>query len=197
MSYKMSAKNRKLKRALETIISVLKFESLNITTPHKVVLIWACFSIASLFMNWFDSYDSKIIWNWFDSLLWITWYILFFLNLKIIFFVLSTKQKEFVKNLFNFNIKDWFLLVLLTWFWLVVSVNTIFLIQNFSFFVEWIIIWKWIIFSIIWYIFWLIWGFFIINSKTKTSIYIDWNEENIQNDEIRVQEDKNNMKLPF
>jgi len=39
MSYKVSAKNRRLKRTLESIISALKFDSLNINTPEKITLI--------------------------------------------------------------------------------------------------------------------------------------------------------------
>lgn len=197
MSYKISAKNRRLKRTLESIISVLKFESLNITTPEKVVLIWAIFSIASIFMNWFDSYDSKIIWNWFSNLLWITWYVLFFLNLIVIFFILNSNQKENIKNLLNFNIKDWIFIEILMFFCLVLSINAVFLIQSFSFFEDDIILWKWIVFSIIWAIFWIIWAIFIVKTKTKVSIYIDWDREDISQINSIPENNKNNMKLPF
>lgn len=197
MSYKISAKNRKLKRTLESVISLLKFESLNITTPEKVVLIWVIFSIASIFMNWFDSYDSKIIWNWFSNLLWITWYVLFFLNLIVIFFILNSNQKENIKNLLNFNIRDGIFIEILMFFCLVLNINAVFLIQSFSFFEDDIILWKWIVFSIIWAIFWIIWAIFIVKTKTKVSIYIDWDGENISQTNSIPEYNKNNMKLPF
>jgi hypothetical protein len=40
MSYRNSAKNRKIKRIFLQIFSILKFEWLNITTPLKVIVIW-------------------------------------------------------------------------------------------------------------------------------------------------------------
>lgn len=196
MSYKVSAKNRRLKRTLESIISALKFDSLNINTPEKITLIWACISIASIFMNWFDSYDSKIIWNWFSGLLGITWYILFLLNFIVIFVILNNKQKEIIKNLINFNIRDGVLIEIIMIFCLLLIINSIFLIQNFSFFEDGIILWKWIVFGIIWSIFGIIWSIFISKTKTKVSIYID-STENIQNQTNTIEENKNNMKLPF
>lgn len=196
MSYKSSAKNRRLKRTLERVIGILKFESLNINTPEKIVLIWASFSIISLFMNWFDSYDSKVLWNWFSGLLWITWYILFLLNIIVIFIILNNEQKETIKNLLNFNIKDGILIELIMTFCLLLIINSLFLIQNLSFFEDDIIIWRWIVFEIIWSIFWIIWSIFITKTKTKVSIYID-SPEYIQNQTNIIEENKNNMKLPF
>lgn len=197
MSYKVSAKNRKLKRTLVNIISILKFESLNITTAHKISLVWVVLSMIWLFINWIDSFDGKIVWNWFDTLLWITWYILFILNIKILFIILNSKQKEMIKNFFNFNAKDGVLIVMMAAFWLFFTINSIFVIENFSFFQEWIVIWKWLILSIIWYIFWILWGFLILKSKTINNIYVDSKEEYLENNQENNIENENNMKLPF
>lgn len=200
MSYKISAKNRRLKRTLLNIISVLKFESLNIETPKKIVLFWVIIWILSLFLNWTESsIDQKYIWNAFKSILGIVWYLLLILNIKTLFIIFNEKMKENMKTFFNFNAKDGVIIVFLWAFWLFLTINTIFIIENFSYFTDGILIWKWIILSIVWYIFIVFWWFLMLKSKTKTGIYIDGgeNNENIKENMILNEDDKNNMKLPF
>lgn len=199
MSYKISAKNRRLKRILLNIISILKFESLNIETPRKLVFFWVMLWFASLFLNWTESVTSNHVWNAFKSILWITWYLLFAINVKLLFIIFETKIKERIKFLFNFYSKDWVIVVFLWAFWLFLTINSIFIIENFSYFTAWIIIWRWVILSIVSYIFVLIWWMLMLKTKTNTSIYIGW-QENIE-DTREVNEfnesNKNNMKLPF
>lgn len=198
MSYKISAKNRRLKRTLIWMINFLKFEWLNIDTPRKIVFIWLLFWIWSLFLNWTDSFDQKHIWNAFKSILWITWYLLLILNIKMIFILFSNKLKELIKSFFNFNAKDGIIIIFLWAYWLFLTINSIFIIENFSYFTSWIITWKWVIFSIIWYTFCLLWWILMLNSKTKTSIYIEKNEqENSLNSSNNDDVEKSNMKLPF
>lgn len=198
MSYKISAKSRKLKRTILNIISVLKFESLNIEIPKKIVLFWVFISIISLFLNWTDSVDQKHIWNSLKSILWITWYLLIIINIKIIFLILNQKMKELIKFFFNFNAKDGVMIVFLWIFWLFISINSIFIIENFSYFTTGIFIGKWVILSIVWYIFITIWWALMLKTRTKTSVYVDADSVNnwIENKDIN-EIDKNNMKLPF
>lgn len=198
MSYKISAKNRRLKRTLLGIIGILKFESFNIEAPKKLVLFWVIIWFISLFMNWTESTNLNHIWNSFKSILWLTWYILFIINIKIFFIIFSKTLKELMKSYFNFNIKDWIIIIFLWVFWLFFTINSLFVIQNFSYFTDGILIWKWVIVSIIWYIFIIIWWIWLMNLKTNTSIYIEWFEET-DNDKHWDKDDlsKNNMKLPF
>lgn len=199
MSYKISAKNRRLKRTLLNIYSFLKFESLNIETPKKIVLFWVILWFSALFLNWTESIDTKHIWNAFKSILWITWYLLFIVNIKILFIIFNTKIKESIKFFFNFDAKDWVIVIFLWAFWLFLTINGIFIIENFSYFTDWIIIWKWVILSIVWYIFILIWWMLMLKTKTNTSVYIDWLENSQNSWEIKEANkiEKNNMKLPF
>ena len=199
MSYKVSAKNRRLKRTLLSIIDILKFESLNIDTPKKIVLFSSILWCFSLFFNWIDSWNQNYIWNSFKSILWITWYLLFLINIKILFLIFSQNIKENIKSFFNFNVKDWIIIIFLWVFWLSLSINAIFIIENFSYFTQWIIIWKWVILSVVAYVFCIMWGILMLKTKTKTSIYIDWivdNEAQKSNYELD-KNNKKNMKLPF
>lgn len=198
MSYKISAKNRKLKRTILNIISILKFESLNIETPKKIVLFWVIIWVLSLFLNWTDSLDQKHIWNSFKSILWITWYLLLIINVKIIFLILNQKMKELIKFFFNFNAKDGVMIVFLWVFWLFLSINSIFIIENFNYFTTGIFTGKWVILSIVWYIFITIWWALMLKTRTKTSVYIDGDNESNWNENKDINEiDKSNMKLPF
>lgn len=198
MSYKISAKNRKLKRTILNIISILKFESLNIETPKKIVLFWVILWCSALFLNWTESVEQKHVWNVFKSFLWITGYLLILVNIKIIFIIFSQKLKDFIKMFFNFQAKDWVMVIFLWAFGLFTTINSIFIVENFSYFTTGIIVGKWAILAIVWYIFTLIGGILMLKSRTKTWIYIDSDEQNIWlENNIDDESEKNNMKLPF
>ena len=199
MWYRNSSKNRKLKRALINIVRFIKFESLNISLSYKFVLVWVIIWIISLFMNWVESSSFEITWNAFNSLLWITGYIIFSFLLITLFFIFNKNKQEKVKTILNLIIKDWNLIIFLFLFCLVLTINSIFYINWLNTFKQSIIIWQWIIFWIIWDVFWLIGWYLILKEKTKTWIIIDDSVE--QNPDIYSINnwvvDKNNMKLPF
>lgn len=197
MSYKISAKNRRLKKTLLNIYSFLKFESLNIDISRKIILFWVFLWFFSLFWNWIESIEQpEHIWNSFKNILWIVWYLLFLLNIIILIIIFNLKLKENIKFLFNFDAKDWVIVVFLWLFWFLLTVNSLFIIKNFSYFNDWIFIWKWIIISIIWYIFILIWWILMLKTKTNTSIHFEWDEYWRKIKDLNNIE-KNNMKLPF
>ncbi len=199
MWYRNSSKNRKLKRTLINIVRFIKFESLNISLSYKFVLVWVIIWIISLFMNWVESSSFEITWNAFNSLLWITGYIIFSFLLITLFFIFNKNKQEKVKTILNLIIKDWNLIIFLFLFCLVLTINSIFYINWLNTFKQSIIIWQWIIFWIIWDVFWLIGWYLILKEKTKTGIIIDDSVE--QNPDIYSINnwvvDKNNMKLPF
>ena len=199
MWYRNSSKNRKLKRTLINIVRFIKFESLNISLSYKFVLVWVIIWIISLFMNWVESSSFEITWNAFNSLLWITGYIIFSFLLITLFFIFNKNKQEKVKTILNLIIKDLNLIIFLFLFCLVLTINSIFYINWLNTFKQSIIIWQWIIFWIIWDVFWLIGWYLILKEKTKTGIIIDDSVE--QNPDIYSINnwvvDKNNMKLPF
>lgn len=195
MSYKISAKNRKTKKFLLNIIYFLKFEWLNIKNSLKIIIIWVILSTIWLFLNWFLAVDWKFIWSWFHQIIWITGYILLLLNLSILFLIFSKKFKNSLKIFLNLQVKDDYIILFFILFWIIFSINTIFIIENISFFKEWIILWQWLPLTIVWYILSFFWVSLNIYSKTKTSIYIDDNFwDNISETENK---NKSNMKLPF
>lgn len=198
MSYRVSAKNRKIKRLFWQVFSILKFEGLNIANPLKIVIIWVFLSSFWLFLNWIDSYDNVIYWNAFHKILGISGYILLFLNIKIFFLVFGQKTKEFVKNIFNFNAKDSILIILLLFFWLLTTINWVFIIENTQMFREWMLIGKWVIITLVWYTLWLVWWGVNLYAKSKVSIYVEngnWDE--MLSNETNIHKNENNMKLPF
>lgn len=98
----------------------------------------------------------------------------------------------------NFNAKDGVIVVFLWLFWLFISTNAIFIIENFSYFTTGILVWEGAILAIVWYIFSILWGFLMLKTRTKTTVYIDGNEDDSLLDNKDGNEtEKNNMKLPF
>lgn len=196
MSYRISAKNRKIKRILLQILSIIKFEWLNISNSLKIVVIWVILTSIWIFLNWFDTYDGVISWNGFHKILWVTGYILLLLNIKILFFIFWQKTKETIKNIFSFHIKDAIVIVMFVSFWFIISINSVFIIENIQIFQEGIILWKGIIYVIVGYTLGMFGWFFHLYSKTKTSIYIESENQEFLWENI-IEENKNNMKLPF
>jgi len=199
MTYKISAKNRKLKRSLTNIISFLKFESLNSNPYNKIIIFWVVLVFISLYLNWIEI----INWDYFNSfnkILWITWYLLLIINLKILFILFNQKIKDFLKNILSINVKDSFLILILWIFLLILNINSVFIIEWLSYFMQWISLWKWIILSVVWSIFIIIWAMLSLKSKTNITAYIgqdDIDINNINNNEELSSDNKNNMKLPF
>lgn len=198
MSYRISAKNRKLKRILGHIFSIIQFEWLNISHPLKIVMIWVIIATFWLFGNWVDSYNNELVGNAFYKLLGITGYILLVINIKILFLVFWQQAKELIKNIFNLKAKDSVLIMMLLFFWFFTSLNGIFLIENTQMFREGILLGKWLIITMVWYTLACIGGCVNLFGKTKTSIYIQddglteaWWQENSSHTH------ENNMKLPF
>lgn len=198
MSYRISAKNRKLKRILEQIFSIIKFEWLNISHPLKIVMIWVIIATFWLFGNWVDTYNSELTGNAFYKLLWITGYILLVINIKILFFVFGQQAKEFIKNIFNIKAKDSVLILMFLFFGFFTSLNAVFLVENTQMFREGILLWKWLIVTLVWYTLWCIGWCINLFEKTKTSIYIQGeSSENSFGSESNTSTHENNMKLPF
>lgn len=199
MSYKNSAKNRKLKRTLLKMIWFINFSWLNLSIQQKIVLIWIIIWIISLFMSWVDSVDNFISWNIFTPVIGLTWYIFLIIYLVCLFLIISKKNYIIIKNIINFSIKDWIILTILSIFSLLLSINTIYIINWLSTFKEWIFFWRWVVFCVIWSILMIVWWIMIIKNKDKVSVFwVNIEEENsLVSEEKTIVDEKNNMKLPF
>lgn len=196
MSYKISAKNRKMRRILLQIFQALKFEGFNISLSLKIIIFGILLASFWLFNTWVDSYDSVIHGNAFHKLLGITGYILLLINIKIFFFIFWKKTKDIIKSFFHIHAKDSVLLLFFAGAGFIMTINSIFIIENTQIFREWILIGQWISFTLVWYTLAVFWSIFNMHTKTKTTIYVHENaHEDIENEKDK--DTQNNMKLPF
>lgn len=194
MSYKISAKNRKIKKLIQIILNIISLWWRNFPNYNKMIFFWVIIWILSLFLDWFNW--EKISWNSFNSILWLTWIILFIIYIKIISLLFLWDKIEKIKFIFKINVKNSILIIFLWAFWFWITINTIFIIKNFSFFDSDMMIWiKWVWLNLVWFIFIIIWGFLSNNSKKEVFVYTD----NIQKDEVldEIIQKETNMKLPF
>jgi len=199
MSYRIKSRNRILKRKMISILNFLRFNWFDLSLSYKFILIWIIITTFSLFLPWIDAKNIELVGNWFSNILWITWYVILIILLKLTFFVIFKNTQEKIKSILNLIIKDGNLIIFLFTFCLILSVNTVYYINWLSIFKQSILIWIWIIWSIIWEIFWIIWWYLLLKEKTKTSIIIEDNSDPYI-DQILWKnntQDKNNMKLPF
>lgn len=197
MDYKARAKSRKLKRKVTKFLNVLKFNSLNATSYHKVILIWCVIVLFGLFFTWVE-----VVWiqgigkeNGFSSLLWASWWIILILTLFIIFVLLSERTKEKLKLLFNISFKDyhppivgWSIMILM----IVNSVVTMRALRTFS---SEIVFGRWLFIAVSGTII-VILGW--LSLKKHYDKNVKWIYSEIWEDgENIVIETKDNMKLPF
>lgn len=90
-------------------MQLVKFQSLNTTSYHKIILFGAIIVIVWLFFPWIDIQWVEGIGkeNAFSSLLWITGITILSLNLFTIFVLLSDNKKEKLKRAMNMSFKDY------------------------------------------------------------------------------------------
>lgn len=198
MSYRDSAKNRKIKRSILKAISIVRLSWLNLNTAQKTSFFWVLIGVLSLFLNWVDSVEWLVVWNAFTDVLWISWYILIILQILTLLILFSNNNTIIIKNILNVQVKDGFLVLIFSIFSFLITINTFYIVEWLSAFSQWIFLWKWIIFSIISSILSITWWILMIRSKEKISVF-SWNENNDTeiSEEKAIVDEKNNMKLPF
>lgn len=198
MSYRDSAKNRKIKRSILKAISIVRLSWLNLNTAQKTSFFWVLIGVLSLFLNWVDSVEWLVVWNAFTDVLWISWYILIILQILTLLILFSNNNTIIIKNILNVQVKDGFLVLIFSIFSFLITINTFYIVEWLSTFSQWIFLWKWIIFSIISSILSITWWILMIRSKEKISVF-SWNENNDTEiaEEKAIVDEKNNMKLPF
>jgi len=190
--YNSRVKNRKLKTILIKIINLTKFKTNNFDFNKKTILVSIIIWYISLFLNWIIIKDNNII-NYFNSFNKITIFnsITIFIILTISLFILfSTKKKEKIKILTNFQINDNILLININFLIILLSISSIFTISWLNIFYKNINYWQWVILTIISWIFWIIAS---IRLKYKKNTKIIINESEDKNNIIN----NNNMKLPI
>lgn len=193
MSYKNSAKNRKLKRKIINILWLIKFKWLSVNSAQKTILLWLIVVIVSLFLNWTEWWFN---YNSFNKAFWITWYIIMIASLIVIVLISSNNKKETIKNTIWLWIKDSVFIIFLNIISFILMINSFFIISNLNAFASNIVSpWNGIIIGLTWIIMSITWSVINIKQKSKIIIKTDFEEKEDIIDEIKT--NKNNMKLPF
>ena len=193
MDYKARAKNRKLKRKLQKFVSAVKFNSVNWTVHHKLILVGCLIVIASLFFNWLQI-DSRDPENGFSSLIWVSGYVLFTISVFVIFVIMSQRKKEHVKRFFNISFKDYHPPIVGWCIALLLIINSLISMRSLNKFSSQIEYGNGVFIAISGSVFIIVGGFLLKKyyDKNIKGIYSDANESEWVTDETR-----NNMKLPF
>ncbi len=201
MSYRISAKNRRLKRTVLRVLSMIKFDGINMNNAQKTVIFWTVLSFISLFLPWIEIIQSGIINNAFSKILGISGFIILLLNICILYLAFHHKNKEIYKNILHIFMKDGVGITFLSIFLLLTISNAIFIIEGLKTFQQWIILWNGILVWIVGSIFSIVWWIFLSREKNIPTLFnsdapeIHSLEDFLQH-ESKVDE-KNNMKLPF
>jgi len=194
MDYKERWKKRKIKNALIKTINTLKFKSLNLSISGKISLFWSWILLFSLFQPWLINTESSRTWNSFTSLAWNMGFILILLFFILVFFILSTNNKEKLKLHSNISFKNYYIIIV-GWLFIIISwLISLSFINWLLFFFQDIIYWRGIILCISSWIIILFWWYLTMkeskNYKLETFVNEYWETE------IKITA-KNNMKLPF
>jgi len=193
MSYKNSARNRRTKRNIIRFLNIITFKWTNLDLSHKLILVGSVLMIFSLFISWFSIWNNS--YNSFNKSLWITWLLLLFNNIIILFFILSNKTKEIIKTLMFIKIKDPIFLLLINKISLILILNSFFIIHGLVLYTNEIPeIDNWFILSIVWLFFSFVWIFVYLKIKKDIVIEAKENDSLItKKNDIKTK----NMKLPF
>lgn len=199
MSYKHSAKNRRVKRVFEKMLRVIRFEWLALPNSLKIIVVGVIIAFFGLFGNWIDSTDvtGQISANSFFGILGMTGVILSFFHILVLFLIFGNHQKEKYKNFFHLKAQDSVIIFLCMLFMLLITINSVFIIGNLEMFRSNIILGKWIIFTLVWYTLWLFGSIAYLMTKTKTTLFVDDDNSISGEQSHKPIYDKNNMKLPF
>ncbi len=187
--------NRKIKRRILKIASLFKFKTNNLDIFLKLVVIWLILSIISLFLPWIDSasVSETESFNAFSYLTGMVWYFLIFLDIFLLFIIISNKRKED----FKLNTRLFFRdnsVIILSWILIFIfSLNSFFVI-------------KWLTFSNIF----LPWSGLILSFVSSIIIVFSWILEykkrkkedyslctNNSKNSVENIENNRNLKLPF
>ena len=190
----MNRKNKNIGKKTMDFLKKIKFKYLNLSLSDQAIILLSFFWIFSLFMPWIIDKNNILEWNSFNSITWNIWYLMIILYIILIFIILSNSYKEKIKLYTDISFKNHFIIIC-SW---IASIS--FGLISISF-INWlatiwqnIIHWKWLIFSMVIWIFLII--FWVINrsnyKKTNSEIILEQLNQNRE----KVKE-KDNMTLPI
>lgn len=200
MTYRTSAKNRKMKAKLFVLIKMMRFRAINSSLSNKIILTWIMANVASLFLTWVesDTWTGNLSYNSFGLLLGYIGYIILLFDLFIIFVVVSNDKKELFKLNTSLTFRDYNVILMFSFLILLITFVALNFIKWLNVFSQSIIYWKWLIYSFAWWVIAFFWWvtMYYENKKNLENLYIE-NSHKIEEDEVIQIDNKNNMKLPF
>ena len=190
----MNRKYKNISKWILNIIKKIKFKYFSLSLPDQAVMLLSFLWIFTLFMPWVIDKENSLKWNSFTLMSWNIWYIMIFMYLLILFIVVSSSYKEKIKLYTDINFKNHFIII---WTWL----SSIFFWIICISFINWLAAiwqnitnWRWIILSMVIWIFIMI--FWFINrsnyKKTNSEIILEQLNQNREKNK-----EKDNMTLPI
>ena len=196
MDYKARAKSRKLKRKISRFLQLVKFQSLNATSYHKIILFGALVVIVWLFFPWLE-----IQWvdgigkvNGFSRLLWVSGITILLLNLFTIFVLLSDSTKEKLKRALNMSFKDYHPPIIWGIVIILMIINSIITMRSLRIFSSEVQFGRGVFIDISWTIILLIGWFYLKKHYDK---HVKWIYSESPEHHEHDEQVKDNMKLPF
>lgn len=205
----MSRKNTKTYRFLQKKISdfmqKLQFKTSHISQGGKIILLWVIICGVSLLMPWISPLDS-IISCWysdvpssssFSGILWHVGIFILFALCIISFWVFSIQNKQKFHFFSTLQISDQVSSFYGSFFILIFSLHSFFVVHGLKFFSVNIVYGKGIILCLTWAIV-ILTGSFILKKEYRKNIKGSYyNESHWDIKQQNNEEQKNNMKLPF
>ncbi len=205
----MSRKNPHIVRKIQKFIyqraEHLSFRSAHLTFWSKITLFWIFITFLSLFLPWVNSLDGimSTSQNKLDSFSSFSWYIghVWFLILCILtlsaFSIFSIVRKEKIRFFMLIQISDTLCCLCSSVIIFILSIQSYFFINWLQLFSANILYGKWIILSITGALIIFTWSIIMRNEYRKNikGSYISEIDKKIQ--DLQIDEQKDNMKLPF
>lgn len=195
----MTHNNKLNRKKILNFFNKIKIKSNSFSFPDLTILISLFLIIFSIFTPWFSVGNNNNIEWFFSNTLWLTWYISLFLILINLFIFFSNSTKQKIKLFLNQNISDNQIFTTSTIIFIILWINSYFIIKNWiSLFTNEINIYVWIKFYLIAIILYSSWIFFKLKQKNSNTDFVSINESEEYNKSFSKKETKKNvMKLPF
>jgi len=192
MNYIKSAKYRKLRLKIKKLLNFFNFKFISFDNSSKIILFWTILWIISLFLPWGELNWDLTLYSY-DKIMWRVWIFIFFINIIMIFILMSNNIKEQIRVSIQLRIKDKYILLFSSILVLILSITWYQYFWWISWFYNDYLYLDWIKLSIISWIISFIWSFMYY--KKDEELFISINNSDIDNNWI-FKKDKN-MKLPF
>lgn len=194
MNYKQRASQRKIHNTLIAFFWLLRFKSLYLSFPKKIVTIGIILGVISLFLPWIVNTQSGLHFHSFTSLSWNIWFLLALVFFLCFFIVFSHSYKEKLKFYSDLSFKNHFIIISSWAFIVSVSIIALSFIQGLQTYLENMLYGQWIILSLTSGIILLVGGYYMRKDFYNKNSEIILNKVNTNNEMVP---EKNNMKLPF